>query len=208
MGWECGTQEHTKSVLHVILVSAQFPTQPTLQHKSCQFLAPSWQSCYATAKHANTHDSMPLNRYVFLHMDLPCPQLPSQGASPVQDWEKETFSTLLLYYLTITEKDRITVKHWLEGEGGVQVPAWVKPCIQPVPFFPDVVLWVCNITVSCGALSTFYSVLWENSSVPTLDPGRSSMGMASHESELVLAPHLWFHWWQGINPVVHSLMYA
>lgn len=101
-----------------------------------------------------THDSMPLNHYVFPCMDFPYPQVPSQGASLVQDWEKETFGTLLLYYLTITEKDGIMVKHWLEGEGGAQVPAWVKPCIHPVPFFPDVVLRVCNITLSCVTLST------------------------------------------------------
>lgn len=51
-------------------------------------------------------------------------------------------------------------------------------------------------------------MLWENSSVSTPDPGRTSMGMASHESKLILAPNLSFHWWQGINPVFYSLMYV
>lgn len=40
-------------------------------------------------------------------------------------------------------------------EEGIQVPAWVKLCIHPVPFFPDVVLRVCNIAVICVALSMF-----------------------------------------------------
>lgn len=47
------------------------------------------------------------------------------------------------------------VTHSRGGEGGIQVPAWVKLCIHPVPFFPDVVLRVCNIAVNCVALSMF-----------------------------------------------------
>lgn len=34
------------------------------------------------------------------------------------------------------------------------------------------------------------------------------MGMASHESKLVLAPDLSFHWWQGVDPAFYSLMYV
>jgi len=58
------------------------------------------------------------------------------------------------------EKDRTTVKLWVEREGAVQVPAGVKSHIHPVPFFPDVVLRVSNIAVSCVALSMFFTVCY------------------------------------------------
>lgn len=140
-------------------------------------------------------------------MGFPCPQLPSQTVSGTAlIWGRDTFNTLPLCQLTIRENDRTVAKHCRER--GLRVPEWLKSCIDPAPFFPDVVLRVCNVTVGCvGPLSMFLQCTVGEFICPTPDPGRSSMGMASHESELALAPRLWFHWWQGIDPVVHSPVY-